>query len=382
MGRAQQSAIFAIAAMPTLHSAHADTPGLTQPENGSEAACPIGAFDPRTGPPAGPAPMPSRQSGAYVIACGAGGVPLVFLHGEPTSAFLWRDIAGPISIEHRIYAIDLVGFGRSTRPDIEYNFEDHQRFIDLALAEIPEPEFILVLHDWGSFFGLRYAMSAPQRIRGVVLLEPIILPGLRQTTEQSPLADIARDSLGILRALAGADDHEVASLAERFIQMNTVRTLSAEELGGYLAPLGDPVSRFAAQQLPRQIPRREAGEAIMAYSAWLADSQTPALLFYVEPGLIVGPSSIDWFRSNVQSGTVIRLGPGLHFFQEDYAPAIVQSMRDWLATLSVEPARPAEQPATRIERRCTRVRSGGATRTGTTLVCRNVEAPVEPERRE
>ena len=268
---------------------------------------------------------------AYVDA-GAGD-PVVFLHGNPTSSYLWRNVIPHVTPRRRALAPDLVGMGDSGRaPAGSYTFHDHARYLDAWLdAVLPSGLLTLVGHDWGSALAFHWARRHPERARAIVYMEALVRP---LTWEEWPLA--ARRVFQGMRSPAG--EKMVLSgnvFVERILPASVLRPLAAEEMAVYRRPFADPgEARRPTLTWPRQIPiGGEPADVVAvadAYARWLAASPTPKLFVNAEPGSILVGAQREFCRSFPAQEEVTV--PGSHFLQEDSPAAIGRAIARFLDT--------------------------------------------------
>jgi haloalkane dehalogenase len=192
------------------------------------------------------------DSRIHYVETGSGQV-VIFLHGNPTSSYLWRNVLEPVS-EHgwRCVAPDLIGMGKSGRPDIDYRLADHVRYLDAFIEALGVDRFTLVGHDWGAVLALDLVRRRPGAIRGVAFLEGHIHPIARWE-------DLDDDSRDLFQRLRAPDLAEPLILKENFfiekvLPSGVLRALTTEELDAYRAPFLDPLDRLQAPH-PRH-PRR------------------------------------------------------------------------------------------------------------------------------
>jgi haloalkane dehalogenase len=283
-------------------------------------------------------PHPRRQAGvlgttmSYVDA-GAGD-PVVLLHGNPTSSYLWRNIIPYVSDEHRCLAPDLVGMGASgPAPDGAYRFADHARYLDAWFdAVLPQDPVTLVLHDWGSALGFHWANHNPERVRGIAYMEAIVQP--RVWADFPP----GRDEM--FRAMR-APQGESLILDENFfvetvLPTGILRTLNEHEMEAYRAPFRTRESRVPTLAFPRELPIDGTPEDVVAtveaYGRWLAGSGIPKLLVSAEPGSMLIGRALEFARTwpNQEEITV----PGIHYVQEDAADKIGAAVRRFVRELT------------------------------------------------
>jgi haloalkane dehalogenase len=263
------------------------------------------------------------------------GTPVVFLHGNPTSSFLWRKIIPHVQSVARCLAPDLVGMGQSGKaPSGAYRFVDHARYLDawfdaLALTE----NVTLVMHDWGSALGFHWARRHPDRIRGLVYMEAIVRP---LTWAEWP--DNARKVFQGMRSPAGEElVLQKNVFVERILPASIIRTLSDEEMDVYRTPYREPgESRRPTLQWPREIPvdgePADVVEIVETYGRWLARSQVPKLFVNADPGSILVGAPREFCRRwpNQDEVTV----KGIHFIQEDSPLEIGQAIRSFVGRAS------------------------------------------------
>ena len=255
------------------------------------------------------------------------GDPIVFLHGNPTSSYLWRNIIPYAEPYGRCIAPDLIGMGDSeasgsTGPDA-YDFFEHRDYLDGLLDALGATEnVILVLHDWGSGLGFDWANRHRERVQGIVYMEAFVRP-LAWSEWSADAADI----FAAMRSDAGEAiclDKNV--FVERILPSSILRELSDAEMAEYRRPFAEPGERRRPTlSWPRQIPfdgEPAAVHALMAdYAGWLAGDDSPPKLFInADPGIVLIGAQREFCRSwpNQQEITV----PGLHFIQEDSPDAI------------------------------------------------------------
>lgn len=259
------------------------------------------------------------------------GQPIVLLHGNPTSSYLWRSVIPELTGCGRCLAPDLVGFGQSGKPEMSYRFADHARYLDAWFDALELDGVTLVGHDWGGALGFDWAARHPDRIRGIAFMETIIKP---LTWEEWPPA--ARDIFRAFREPAGEElilDRNM--FVEVVLPASVARTLTDEEMAHYRRPFPDPASRRPTLVWPREIPidgePEDMVERVEAYDRWLAAStDVPKLLLTFEPGAIMTESVLTWCRENVAALEVEAAGSGIHFVQEDSGPAIGAAVAAWM----------------------------------------------------
>ena len=262
------------------------------------------------------------------------GTPLVFLHGNPTSSHLWRHVLPRIGAPGRCLAPDLIGMGRSGKPDVSYRFADHARYLDAWFDQLDLDSVVVVGHDWGGALGFDWAARHPGRTRGVAFLETIIRPF---TWDDFPgparprVESLRRPGVGETKVL---DENFFIELA---IRATVLRELSDAEHDVYRTPYPTPDSRRPLLEWPRALPI--AGEPadvvarVEAYDRWLADSNDIPKLLLTFDGpaetLLVGPELIPWCEANIANLEVRNCGPAAHLAPEDQPETIAAAIAEW-----------------------------------------------------
>lgn len=263
------------------------------------------------------------------------GTPVVFLHGNPTSSYLWRNIIPHVSDGRRCLAPDLAGMGDSgPAPDGNYHFQHHAQYLEAWLNGIlPEDRIVFVVHDWGSALGFDWSSRHPERVRGIAYMEAIVRP---LTWDDWPEA--ARSIFQGMRSPAGESlVLEKNVFVERILPASVMRKLSDAEMTEYRRPyLAAGESRRPTLTWPREIPidgePRDVVETVERYAQWMSETDIPKLFVNAEPGSILTGSQREFCRTwpNQREVTV----RGDHFLQEDSPNQIGEALADWLRTLA------------------------------------------------
>lgn len=264
------------------------------------------------------------------------GPPVVFLHGNPTSSYLWRNVIPHVADRARCIAPDLVGQGDSDKlpdsgPD-RYRFVEHRRYLDGLLDQLDlGDEVVFVVHDWGSALAFDWANRHRDRVAGIAYMEAIVA---EMTWDDWP--DDARNIFQGFRSPAGEElCLEQNLFVELVLPASVQRDLAPEEMDEYRRPFAEPgEGRRPTLTWPREIPIEgepaDVVEIVGSYGAWLVESQVPKLFVNAEPGAILTGRQRERCRSwpNQTEVTV----PGIHFVQEDSPHEIGAAVADWLPT--------------------------------------------------
>lgn len=262
------------------------------------------------------------------------GDPVVFLHGNPTWSYTFRNIIPYARRSHRCIAVDLIGMGRSDKPDIGYTFPEHVDYLTEFIGKLGLDNIVLVGHDWGAAIGLHYAMNHPEKVRAAAMIEPQALYPNNDWSDFSPAE--ARPLFQTLRdpekGWPFMRDNSV------FIEGMTTtiisRPITAEEHEQYREPFRNPEERKPMWVFPNQIPiegrPNEVVEAVKARNAWFTASPMPKLLFYATPGCSVREPQLAWCRTHLQNLTLFDIGKGFHYLTEENPHAIGQELQRWL----------------------------------------------------
>jgi len=265
------------------------------------------------------------------------GPPIVLLHGNPTSSFLWRSVIPELSGLGRCVAPDLIGMGDSDKLPADdarrYSFVRHREFLDAFLDTVVglDERLVFVVHDWGSALGFDWARRNPGRVRGIAYMEAIVAPiaGWDDWPEQ------AREIFQGFRSPAGEEMIlEQNMFVEGVLPMSVLRTLSDEEMAEYRRPFVQPGDdRLPTLTWPRQIPiagdPADVHEIVQAYARWLAQAENlPKLFVNADPGAILTGAARDFCRTWPDQSEITV--PGIHYIQEDSGPQIGRAIAGWL----------------------------------------------------
>jgi haloalkane dehalogenase len=260
----------------------------------------------------------------------------LFLHGNPTSSYIWRNIIPHVAPVAHCVAPDLIGFGQSGKPEIAYRFEDHVRYLDAFIAAAKIEQAHLVAQDWGTALAFHLAARRPEFVRGIAFMEFIRpLP----TWEDFHQVPAAREIFRKFRT-PGEGERMILdgnAFVERVLPGAIKRKLSAEELAVYRAPFPTPQSRRPTWRLPNELPI--AGEPADVYAtleaahAALASSRYPKLLFAGDPGALVSPAFAERFAATLHNCKLVHLGAGGHYLQEDHPETIGRAVAAWIGEI-------------------------------------------------
>lgn len=263
------------------------------------------------------------------------GDPILFLHGNPTSSYLWRNIIPYVTPYGRAIAMDLIGMGRSDKPDIEYRFFDHVKYVEGFIEKIGLKNITLVVHDWGAALGFYYAMRHESNFKGLAFMEAIFMPV--PTWNEFP-ADFRQVIQAFRTPQVGWDMIVNQNMfVEQVLPGAIVRKLTEEEMNHYRDPYKDPASRKPVWRWPNELPisgePADVVEAINAYNQWLQNSAVPKLLFYGTPGAIGPAPVVAWCRERLKNLKVVDVGNGIHYLQEDNPHLIGSELAMWYRDL-------------------------------------------------
>ena len=265
------------------------------------------------------------------------GKPLVFLHGNPTSSYLWRNIMPRFTQHRRCVALDLIGMGDSSKlpnsSESSYTFKEHYEYLEKAFIRLDiSADVVLVIHDWGSALGFHWANNHRNAVAGLCYMEAIVRP-----LTWSEFPDAARSIFQGFRSAAGEDlVLNKNYFVERVLPGSILRDLFEEEMNEYRRPFLNPgEDRRPTLTWPRQIPidgePEDVVEVVSEYAAWLENSNVPKLFINADPGALLLGEQRNYCRTwpNQTEVTV----KGSHFIQEDSPNEIGEALSDFLASI-------------------------------------------------
>ncbi|MEV0829682.1 haloalkane dehalogenase [Nonomuraea rubra] len=262
------------------------------------------------------------------------GAPIVFLHGNPTSSHLWRDVMPALGQGRRL-APDLIGMGESGKPAIDYTYADQARYLDAWFDALDLDDVLLVGHDWGGALAFDWAARHPDRVRGIAFTEAIVKP---MTWEEFP-----EGGRPLFRAIKTEGVGETMMLDDnaflRGLPGSVVAPMADEDAQAYLRPYPTRESRLPLLRWARSMPLdgepADVVERLEAFGRWLATSpEVPKLLigFRPGPGSMWTPETIAWCRATIASLEVVeREEVAGHHTPEDHPKVIAAAIADWMA---------------------------------------------------
>ncbi len=262
------------------------------------------------------------------------GDPILFLHGNPTSSYLWRNIIAHLQPIGRCIAPDLIGMGKSDKPDIDYYFDDHVKYLEEFIEKMELKNITLVIHDWGSGLGFHYASRHEDNVRALVFMEAIV-----KTIRWADMPKEFSSGFKLLRTpfVGWLMISVMNGFVEKILPQAIVRKLTKEEMQKYREPYPTIKSRKPLRQWPLEIPingkPERMGKIVAEYSNWLQNTTLPKLLFYARPGAIMTKKVVEWCTSHMHNLEAIDVGKGVHYLQEDHPHLIGKEIVKWLTNL-------------------------------------------------
>lgn len=263
------------------------------------------------------------------------GSPILFLHGNPTSSYLWRNIIPYLVPYGRCIAPDLIGMGRSDKPDIDYRFVDHAKYVEDFIDTMDLKDITLIVHDCGSALGFHYAMRHEDNIRGLAFMEAILkIPSWDEFPKEFKIGfKLFRTPVIGWLMIVGMN-----IFVEQILPKAIVRDLTEEEMNTYREPYKRFRDRRPVWRWPNEIPidgsPADVTGIVESYSRKLQESELPKLFFYGNPGGIVTAGMVKWCRKHLKNLITVDIGPGIHYLQEDNPHLIGLELATWFKSLS------------------------------------------------
>jgi haloalkane dehalogenase len=305
----------------------------------SQTVGPQGAAEPDISPnyPYKPHYLDVFGSKMHYIDEGAGET-ILFLHGNPTWSYLWRNIIPHLTPYARCIAPDLIGYGRSEKPDIEYRWFDHAKYLEGFIERMGLKNITLALHNQGSGLGFHYAMHHENNVRGIAFFEAIVRPFPWDEFSTPEFREMFR----LFRAGGVGSEGwkmivEQNFFIEQLLPQAAGRPLSETEMNFYREPFRDPKSRIPIWRFTRETPiggePKDVWEAVSEYSSKLQRSKLPKLMLYASPGALLTRENVEWCKRNISNLESVFLGPGSHFLQESSPHRIGREIVRWYSSL-------------------------------------------------
>ncbi|EXJ53361.1 uncharacterized protein A1O5_13401 [Cladophialophora psammophila CBS 110553] len=261
---------------------------------------------------------------------------VVFVHGNPTSSYIWRNVIPHLSPIARCIAPDLIGFGDSGKmPSNSYYVRDHIQYFDAFMDKIIDNDgkekLFLVVHDWGSALGLHWASRNEEKVAGLIFME-FILPGMKLDDLQDGrqiFHDFRTEGIGRKLIVEGNVFIELV-----LAKVGVRRGLTEAELAHYRAPFLDPKAREPIYRFPNELPfdghPADVAELVQAYFTWLTATPVPKLMFWGTPGAIVSVERAKVLADQMKNVKSVGVGPGNHYLQEDNPHLIGRETKEFV----------------------------------------------------
>jgi len=262
------------------------------------------------------------------------GDPILFLHGQPTSSYLWRNVMPHLEGQGRLIAPDNIGFGKSDQPELDYTFGDQYPYLEAFIKKLGLKNITLVVHDWGSGMGLHYARLHADNIKGIVTMEALMAPLLPAKTWK----DYPKHKTGFSKMIRSDDVGRKMVIEDNWflevaVPVAIVRPLDKVAHDEYKKPFPTEKSRIQVYQWPKELPINgepaETVEVISAYNKWLEETEIPWLYLYATPGSQSPPEAAAYWEERAQNIQITYIGNGIHYVQEDQPYAIGRAIHDW-----------------------------------------------------
>lgn len=259
------------------------------------------------------------------------GDPILFLHGVPASSYVWRNVIPHLATLGCCIAPDLMGFGKSDKPDIEYNITDHIRYMDKFIESLKLNKLILVMHGWGSIIGFHYAMRHPEKCKGLVFYEAYLRPPTNDDIslpyQEQILSWQEQDTMNDM-IMNGVN------FVDKVLPQSVMRQLSETELNYYRNPFekkgsGKPIFQYLSE-LPKATNKNTVSHIIAEYSKKLTQSSLPKLMLYSIPGFITTMATLMWAKNNLPHLEMVEIGEELHYAQESNPALMGETISVWL----------------------------------------------------
>lgn len=267
------------------------------------------------------------------------GHPILFLHGNPTSSFIWRNIIPKLSGLGHCIAPDLIGMGRSAKPNSDYRFFDHVKYVEEFVHALKLRNVTIVGHDWGGAIGFYYAMHHERNVRAVAFFETIVRPLTWNNFDSSFRVGFQLFRIPLIGQLL---IQGLNLFVTQVLPRGTAFGMDDEVLEVYARPFQNFGSRKPIWRMPNDLPiggrPSDVHEAAEAWSQWLRRSQTPKLLLHGTPGALIQSEDVAWCRANIKNLDTVNVGPGVHYLQEDQPTAIAEAIDKWMKEEIISPA--------------------------------------------
>lgn len=268
------------------------------------------------------------------FAAGGKGDTILFLHGQPTWSYLWRNIMPELEKNGQVIALDLIGYGKSDKPDIGYEMTDHIEYVEAFIEKLGLKNVTLVIHDWGSFIGFNYAMNHPENVKGIAFMESMLLP----IPGYDAFDPDTKDFFVNLRSSQAAAEEMMVDknmFIEGVMPAMIKRKLTEDEHNAYREPWLKPADRKILTKFPQNLVIGGEPKSIyalqMAYMEKLQKSEMPKLMIEVMPGVIMPEKLTSWAKDNLPNLTAVNVGEGFHYIQEDHPHEIGRAISEWMA---------------------------------------------------
>ena len=258
------------------------------------------------------------------------GDPILFIHGNPTSSYIWRNIMPYVKENARAIAVDLIGFGKSDKPDIDYGFLDTYTYLEAFIEKLHLTNITLVVQDWGSGLGFHYANTHRDNIKGIAFME-----AMYEQKDWNKLTFSLKTAFSLIRSnffswfMLGVGNQFI----KKMLPDGIVRKLTTEEKEIYAAPFNTLKKRKPVYVFPRDVPLKgrpfHTAKIVDDYNQWLQESSIPKICFYADPGMLIPIEEVPWIAENFPNITMVDIGKGIHFVQEDNPQLIGLELKKW-----------------------------------------------------
>lgn len=260
---------------------------------------------------------------------------VLFIHGNPTAAYLWRNVVPFVSGNHRAIAVDLIGMGHSGKPDIGYTFADHARYLDAFVEAMGLTEITLVAHDWGSALAWDFARRHPEMVVRLAFMEGVVPPAFPQPSYEA----MGEGMGGMFRDMRDPEKGRQMIMENNMFVTDILPSMIDRPLGEtaraeYAAPYSKVEDRLPTWVWPREV--AIGGEPASSVKlmedirVFMGDTKMPVLLAYAEPGALIPPQAVPYYVGLIGNLETAFIGKGLHYVQEDQPVAIGRALADWI----------------------------------------------------